>query len=129
LLSFRHAVPFPACGLPHAPHDRAAGAADAVVGLPRRTDNVSYSRDLHARIPLFDIERVEVLKGPQVLLYGNSTTAGALNITTKQPGSTFEADASASYEFNNDETIVQGDRKSTRLNSSHNSESRMPSSA
>ncbi|WP_198046089.1 TonB-dependent receptor [Novosphingobium aquimarinum] len=72
------------------------------------TDNVSYSRDLHARLPLFDIERVEVLKGPQVLLYGNSTTAGALNITTKQPGSEFEADASASYEFNHDETIVQG---------------------
>lgn len=71
-------------------------------------DNVSYGRDLHSRLPLFDIQRVEVLKGPQVLLYGNSTTAGALNITTKQPGSTFEADGSVSHEFNYDETIVQG---------------------
>ena len=71
-------------------------------------DNVSYGRDIHSRIPLFDVERLEVLRGPQVLLYGNSTTAGALNITTKKPGSSLEVDALASYEFNYDETILQG---------------------
>lgn len=71
-------------------------------------DNVSYGRDQDARIPIFDIERVEVLKGPQVLLFGNSTTAGAINITTRKPGSQFAADGSAGYEFNNDQFIVQG---------------------
>ena len=71
-------------------------------------DNVSYSRDIHSRIPLFDVERLEVLKGPQVLLYGNSTTAGALNITTRKPGDEFSADLSTSYEFNHEETITQG---------------------
>lgn len=71
-------------------------------------DNVSYGRDQDARLPLFDIERLEVLKGPQVLLYGNSSTAGALNITTRKPGSEFAADGSIAYEFNQNETVAQG---------------------
>ena len=71
-------------------------------------DNISYGRDQDARLPLFDIERLEVLKGPQVLLYGNSSTAGALNITTRKPGSTFSADGSVAYEFNQNETVAQG---------------------
>jgi iron complex outermembrane receptor protein len=71
-------------------------------------DNVSYGRDQDARLPLFDVERVEVLKGPQVLLFGNSSTAGALNITTRKPGDEFEADGSASYEFYHQEVLFQG---------------------
>lgn len=71
-------------------------------------DNISFGRDFDGRVPLFDLERVEVLKGPQVLLYGNSATAGALNITTRKPGRTFAADGSVSYEFENDEALVQG---------------------
>lgn len=71
-------------------------------------DNISYGRDQDARLPLFDIERVEVLKGPQVLLYGNSSTAGALNITTKKPGDKFTADGNISYEFEHQEVLAQG---------------------
>jgi iron complex outermembrane receptor protein len=51
---------------------------------------------------------VEVLKGPQVLLYGNSATAGAVNITTRKPGREFAADFSTTYEFNNNEAVLQG---------------------
>ena len=71
-------------------------------------DNVSHGRDQDIRLPLFDVERVEVLKGPQVLLYGNSTTAGALNITTRKPKGTLQADANASYEFRSNEVVLQG---------------------
>jgi iron complex outermembrane recepter protein len=71
-------------------------------------DNVSFGRDQDLRLPLFDIERLEVLKGPQVLLYGNSSTAGALNITTKKPGAAFEADGSVDYEFHAQEVLAQG---------------------
>ncbi|MEG3126127.1 TonB-dependent receptor [Sphingomonas sp. GB1N7] len=71
-------------------------------------DNVSYGRDFDGRYPLYDLERLEVLKGPQVLLYGNSSTAGAINISTRKPGATFEADGSVAYEFNAREVLTQG---------------------
>ncbi len=71
-------------------------------------DNVSFARDFQARIPVYDIERIEVLKGPQVLLYGNSATAGAISMVTRKPGRDLAADLSVSYEFNNNEVMVQG---------------------
>ena len=37
-------------------------------------------------MPLFDMQRVEVLKGPQVALYGRNATAGAVNFISTQPG-------------------------------------------
>jgi iron complex outermembrane recepter protein len=40
---------------------------------------------------LADIERVEVLKGPQSTLYGKNVTAGVVNIVTKSPSNSFEA--------------------------------------
>lgn len=46
---------------------------------------------------IFDIERVEILKGPQGTLYGRNTTAGAVNVISKQPGKEFAADVSAEY--------------------------------
>lgn len=71
-------------------------------------DNVSFGRDADGRIPIFDVERLEVLKGPQVLAFGNSSTVGALNITTRKPGREFEADGSIGYEFNGEEAQLQG---------------------
>jgi outer membrane receptor protein involved in Fe transport len=42
---------------------------------------------------LFDLERVEIVKGPQVALYGRSAFAGAINYITRKPGDEFRARA------------------------------------
>lgn len=60
-------------------------------------DGVYRSRSRATRAALFDIERVEILKGPQTTYFGNNAIAGALNITTRKPGYDFEANAQALY--------------------------------
>lgn len=42
---------------------------------------------------LFDLERVEIVKGPQIALYGRSAFAGAINYITRKPGDTLQARA------------------------------------
>jgi len=48
-------------------------------------DGVYMSRPSYLSDAVFDIERVELLRGPQGTLYGKNTVAGALNITTGDP--------------------------------------------
>jgi iron complex outermembrane receptor protein len=42
---------------------------------------------------MFDLERVEVLKGPQGTLYGRNTTGGVINFISRSPGDSFAANA------------------------------------
>lgn len=61
-------------------------------------DGVFYGRSRFSRLSFMDVERVEVLKGPQGALIGKNTTAGAVNITTRKPSGSFEAWLSPTYE-------------------------------
>jgi iron complex outermembrane receptor protein len=56
---------------------------------------------------MFDMERIEVLKGPQGTLYGRNSTAGSLNFITRAPQDSYSADVEASY-GSFDTTRVQG---------------------
>jgi len=52
-------------------------------------DGVYRPRSRTIQAGLFDVERVEVLNGPQTTFFGNNTIAGAINITSKKPSQTF----------------------------------------
>ncbi|MCY4264222.1 MAG: TonB-dependent receptor [Gammaproteobacteria bacterium] len=54
-------------------------------------DGVYYPGDLQG-LNLNDLERVEVIKGPQSALYGRNSYAGAINFTTKSPTDEFSSD-------------------------------------
>ncbi|WP_419657195.1 TonB-dependent receptor [Desulfosarcina variabilis] len=60
-------------------------------------DDVSYPIHYMQNVALFDLERIEILKGPQGTLYGKNSESGVVNIVTKQPGDEFEAKVSGEY--------------------------------
>jgi len=66
-------------------------------GVGVYTDEVFASSPLYLGGQLFDIERVEVLKGPQGTLYGKNTTGGAINFITNKPTEDFEAFVEVDY--------------------------------
>jgi outer membrane receptor protein involved in Fe transport len=60
-------------------------------------DGVLQTTGLGFSEELYDIEQVEVLKGPQGALYGRNASGGAINVTTRQPTNQFEAFARAGF--------------------------------
>ncbi|MGV3730505.1 MAG: TonB-dependent receptor [Sphingopyxis sp.] len=65
-------------------------------GVGIYVDDVYYSRVASSTFDFLDVAQIEVLRGPQGTLYGKNTTAGAINITTNQPGFDFEGKAEVS---------------------------------
>lgn len=60
-------------------------------------DDVVLENALTKGMPMFDIERVEVLRGPQGTLFGRNTPAGIVKVQSKKPTQDFDASVSASY--------------------------------
>ncbi|MBY8825727.1 TonB-dependent receptor [Sphingomonas colocasiae] len=58
--------------------------------------------------PFLDIERLEVLRGPQGALVGRNTSAGAINIVTRKPGKEFGGYVNADYNFLYDGPTLEG---------------------
>lgn len=72
--------------------------ADASIGT--FIDGVYIARFSSALQDMFDVERVEVLKGPQGTLFGRNTIGGALNIVTKSPTDEFHGQVNAQRTWN-----------------------------
>ncbi|MES1975629.1 MAG: TonB-dependent receptor [Pseudomonadota bacterium] len=70
-------------------------------------DGVFRPRSRLIQAGLFDVERVEILNGPQTTFFGNNTVAGAINITTKKPSQTFGSDFQALYSPSDGQYILQ----------------------
>ena len=66
-------------------------------------DEVYYGRDQLIQLPLVDLERVEVLRGPQPTLFGKNAIAGAISLTSARPTENFEASITSLYEFEHEE--------------------------
>jgi len=60
-------------------------------------DDVFIARQGVNNFSLYDVERVEVLRGPQGILHGRNTTAGAIKVFTKKPHNDFAASGEVSY--------------------------------
>jgi iron complex outermembrane receptor protein len=68
-------------------------ARDQGVGI--YIDGVYMGRAQGLGTAIYDVENIEVLKGPQGTLFGRNTEGGAVNITTKKPSGQFKANITA----------------------------------
>jgi outer membrane receptor protein involved in Fe transport len=77
-------------------NDAVAQSSDAGVGIHQ--NDVPLGSNFLYEQEYFDIERVEVLRGPQGTLYGRNSTGGVVNIITRKPVfGEFQADAALTY--------------------------------
>ncbi|KFG90896.1 putative TonB-dependent receptor [Sphingobium herbicidovorans NBRC 16415] len=70
-------------------------------------DGVYYSGGRMLNLGLFDLQQVELLKGPQSLFYGKNTTAGALSFTTADPTPSLEGMVRVGYEFRGENPSIE----------------------
>jgi iron complex outermembrane receptor protein len=85
-------------------------------------DGIYGGRNRQYNQPFLDIERLEVLRGPQGALFGRNTAAGAISVTTARPKQETSAEIFGEYEFRtesvNTTAIVNGalsDRLAVRI--------------
>jgi iron complex outermembrane receptor protein len=93
---------------------------DTTVGF--YVDDVYIARQNANNFSLFDVERIEVLRGPQGTLYGRNTSGGAIKVVTQRPEREFAVKAQASvgdydfYEVRGSLNAPLGENFSLRLN-------------
>jgi outer membrane receptor protein involved in Fe transport len=82
---------------------RGIGSSSTSIGIEQSVavvvDGAYYGQGRIIQEGFFDLQRVEVLKGPQALFFGKNATAGVISLTTNDPGSSPEFVARAGYEF------------------------------
>jgi iron complex outermembrane recepter protein len=70
-------------------------------------DGVFRGRGPQSRMPFLDLERIEVLRGPQPILFGKNAIAGAVNLISARPTSEFMGSVRATHEVETNETAIE----------------------
>ena len=83
-----------------------AASFESSVGL--FVDGAYVPRTREFAASLFDVERVEVVRGTQSSLLGKNTSLGAINVVTRAPGHTLTYDAALNYEMELDSRTASG---------------------
>lgn len=82
---------------------RGIGSSSTSIGIEQSVatvvDGAYYGQGRVINEGFFDLQRIELLKGPQALFFGKNATAGVISITTADPGDEVEVFTRASYEF------------------------------
>lgn len=68
-------------------------------------DGVYVARDIGALFQFVDLDRIEVLRGPQGSLFGRNTTGGAVSLITKDPSDSFGIQQKVGYASDNEVTL------------------------
>jgi iron complex outermembrane receptor protein len=104
-------------------------ALEPSVGLV--IDDVYYGRMTYANDAVFDLQRLEVLRGPQGTLFGKNTIAGVMNFSTEPAGDELRGYLTTVYASSNDKLVEGGisvpllaDRLSSRFSFKSRSQDR-----
>ncbi len=84
-----------------------SGRANNEKGVGLYVDDVYYPRSTGAILNLLDVERIEVLRGPQGTLFGRNTTGGAIRYITRKPTDRLEGRITGTY-GSLDRTDIEG---------------------
>ena len=83
------------------PFMRGIGSTSVQIGdevsVASYVDNFYQGTSITSQLPFNNVERIEVLKGPQGTLYGRNAVGGLINVITKAPSHEFGLDASVGY--------------------------------
>ncbi|MEY4932447.1 MAG: hypothetical protein RLZZ403_767, partial [Pseudomonadota bacterium] len=69
-------------------------------------DGIYRGRGHQSRMPFLDLARVEVLRGPQPILFGKNAVAGAVNMVAARPGDEFEGSVRLTRDFEYNDTVA-----------------------
>ena len=72
------------------------------------SDGIYGGRPTQFLAPMFDVERIELVKGPQAVLFGKNATGGVVSVVSARPGDEFEGYLSGGYEAEYDGYSVEG---------------------
>lgn len=91
---------------------RGVGSAPGNVGFEQSVatfiDGVYFGRGFQSLVPFMDVERVEVLRGPQPTFFGQNAIGGAMNIATRKPGDVWQSNIFGRFGTENEYSLDVG---------------------